>query len=135
MYLGDGSAQTIVRADQTFYFTQSHYTDTRPTSPSADPTSPGTWQGSHWITNFHVTSMTRPGKTSPRQKREPNPRLALLEADALTTSPARWSLYETETVSRADLGVWCVWLITTPLYACTFFFFFFFFVRCDGCVD
>ena len=35
-------------ADQTFYLTQSQYTDTRPTSPSADPITPGTWQGSHW---------------------------------------------------------------------------------------
>ena len=39
-------------ADQTFYLTQSQYTDTRPTSPSADPITPGTWQGSHWSTNF-----------------------------------------------------------------------------------
>ena len=35
-------------ADQTFYLTQSQYTDTRPTSPSADPRTPGAWQGSHW---------------------------------------------------------------------------------------
>ena len=28
-------------ADQTFYLTQSQYTDTGPTSPSADPISPG----------------------------------------------------------------------------------------------
>ena len=39
-------------ADQTFYLTQSQYTDTGPTSPSADPTTPGTWQGSHWSANF-----------------------------------------------------------------------------------
>ena len=39
-------------ADQTFYLTQSQYTDTGPTSPSADPITPGTWQGSHWIANF-----------------------------------------------------------------------------------
>ena len=32
-------------ADQTFYLTQSQYTDTGPTSPSA-------WQGSHWSANF-----------------------------------------------------------------------------------
>ena len=36
-------------ADQTFYLTQSQYTDTRPTSPSADPITPGAWQVlSHW---------------------------------------------------------------------------------------
>ena len=34
-------------ADPTFYLTQSQYTDTGPTSPSADPTTPGSWQGSH----------------------------------------------------------------------------------------
>ena len=38
-------------ADQTFYFTQSQYTDTGLTSPSTDTITPGVWQGSHWITN------------------------------------------------------------------------------------
>ena len=37
-------------SDQTFYLNQSQYTDTRPTSPSTDPITPGAWQGSHWIT-------------------------------------------------------------------------------------
>ena len=31
----------IELADQTFYLTQSQYADTRPTSPSADPVTPG----------------------------------------------------------------------------------------------
>ena len=52
----------IEAADQTFHLTQSHYTDTRPTSPSADPITPGAWQGSHWSANFEVTGMTRPRK-------------------------------------------------------------------------
>ena len=39
-------------ADPTFYLTQSQYTDTGPTSPSADPIMPGAWQGSHWSANF-----------------------------------------------------------------------------------
>ena len=39
-------------ADQTFYLTHSQYTDTGPTSPSADPITPGAWQGSHWSANF-----------------------------------------------------------------------------------
>ena len=39
-------------ADQTFYLTQSQYTDTGPTSPSADPITPGAWQGSYWSANF-----------------------------------------------------------------------------------
>ena len=49
-------------ADPTFYLTQSQYTDTGPTSPSADPIMPGAWQGSHWSANFEVTGMTRPRK-------------------------------------------------------------------------
>ena len=39
-------------ADQTFYLTQSQYTDTGLTSPSADPIMPGAWQGSHWSAIF-----------------------------------------------------------------------------------
>ena len=49
-------------ADQTFHLTQSQYTDNGPTSPSADPKTPGAWQGSHWSANFEVTGMTRPRK-------------------------------------------------------------------------
>ena len=39
-------------ADQTFYLTQSQYTDTGPTTPSTDPITPGAWQGSHWSAKF-----------------------------------------------------------------------------------
>ena len=46
------------------YVTQSQYTDTWPTSPSADPVTPGAWQRSHLSTNFSVTGMARPGKRS-----------------------------------------------------------------------
>ena len=49
-------------ADPTFYLTRLQYTDTGSTSPSADPTTPGAWQGSHWNANLEVTGMTRPGK-------------------------------------------------------------------------
>ena len=45
-------------ADPTFHLTQSQYTATRPTSPSADLGTPGAWQGSHWSDNFEVTGMT-----------------------------------------------------------------------------
>ena len=58
-------------ADQTFYLTQSQYTDTGPTSPSADPLSPGAWQGNHWSANFEVTGMTRPGKIPSQAGFEP----------------------------------------------------------------
>ena len=42
----------IEGADQACYLTQPQYTDTGPTSPSADPVTPGAWQGSHWSANF-----------------------------------------------------------------------------------
>ena len=77
-------------ADQTFYLTQSQYTDTGPTSPSADPITPGAWQGSHWSANFEVTGMTRPRK-NPVARRDSNPGPSSLEADALTTRPTRRS--------------------------------------------
>ena len=75
-------------ADPTFHLTQSQYTDTGPTSPSADPIAPGAWQGSHWSAHFEVTGMTRPRKKS-RRKRDSNPGSPALEADALTTRPPR----------------------------------------------
>ena len=37
--------------DQTFYHIQSQYTYIGPTSPSADPITPGVWQSSHWSAN------------------------------------------------------------------------------------
>ena len=49
-------------ADQTCYFIQSQYTNTRPTSLSTDPTLPGAWQGSNQSISFKVTGMTWPGK-------------------------------------------------------------------------
>ena len=67
-------------ADPTFYLTQSQYTDTGPTSPSADPTTPGAWQGSHWSANFEVTGMTRPRKN---HWYDSNPGSSALEVDAL----------------------------------------------------
>ena len=68
LYLRDGSTQTICTCCHaeievpTFYLTQSQYTDTGPTSPSADPITPGAWQGSQWSAIFEVTGMTRPEK-------------------------------------------------------------------------
>ena len=70
-------------AHPTFHLTQSQYeyTDTWPTSPSADPITPGAWQGSHWVAKFEVTGMTRP--------RDLTPASSALEADTLTTNPMR----------------------------------------------
>ena len=60
------STETEV-ADPTLHLTQSQYTDTGPTSPSAGPITPGAWQDSHWSVNFEVTGMTQPRKI-PSQK-------------------------------------------------------------------
>ena len=68
MYLRDGSAQTIVRAatleievaDQTFYLTLSQSTDTGPTSPSADPITPGAWQGSQFLSHWYDSTRKNP---------------------------------------------------------------------------
>ena len=49
-------------ADQTFHLTQSQYTDTGPTSSTADLITPGAWPGSHWSAVFEVTNMGRRGK-------------------------------------------------------------------------
>ena len=70
----------ILRSCRSVYLTQSQYTDTEPTSPSADPLTPGAWQGSHTITNY-VTGMTQPQKT-PTPKAGIKPRSATLHADA-----------------------------------------------------
>ena len=78
----------IEAADQTFHLTQSQYTGTGPTSPNADPITPGAWQGSHWSANIQVTGMTRPRK-NPGRMRDSNPGPPALEADALTTRPTR----------------------------------------------
>ena len=67
-------------ADQTFHLTHAQYTDTRPTRPSTDPITPGTWQGSHWSANFEVTDMTRPKK---------NPR-DLKIGTSVATLPGAW---------------------------------------------
>ena len=76
-------------ADEIFYLTQLQYSDTGPTSPSADPTTPRAWQDSHWNANFEVTVMTRPGNIPPQAGFEP--RIFRLKADALTTRPTRRS--------------------------------------------
>ena len=77
-------------ADPTFYLTRSQYTDTGPTSPSADPITPGAWQGSHWSAKFLSHRYDSTPKKS-RRKRDSNPGSSALEADALTTRPTRRS--------------------------------------------
>ena len=81
-------------ADPTFHLTQSQYTDTGLTSLSADPITPGAWQGSHWSANFEVTGMTRAWKNCGASRIQ-NPGSFALEADALTTRPMRRCMLET----------------------------------------
>ena len=81
-------------ADPTFHLTQSQYTDTGPTSPSTDPTTPGTWQGSYWSANFYITGMTWSWR-----KRDSSPESSALKADALTTRPTRRSMTQGKTVA------------------------------------
>ena len=76
-------------ADQTFYLTQSQYTDTGPTSPSANPTTPGAWQGSHWSAKFWVIGMTPPRKNPAQAGIEPG--IFRSRGGRLTTRPTRWS--------------------------------------------
>ena len=69
-------------ADQTFHLIQSQYTDTGPTSPSADPITPGAWPGSHWSANVLSHRYDSTPKKS-RRKLDSNPGSSALEADAL----------------------------------------------------
>ena len=72
VYLRDGSAQTILGTATLRQKLQiklstlpSQYSDTGPTSPSAESIMSGAWQNSHWSANFEVTGLKRIGvKTS-----------------------------------------------------------------------
>ena len=69
--MGISKYTEIEIAYQTFYLTQSQHTDTVPTSPSADPITPGAWQDSRWSANFEVSGMTPPGKIPSQAAIEP----------------------------------------------------------------
>ena len=84
-------------AHQTFYLTQSKYTDTRLTSPSADPISPGEWQDSHWSAIFFFSHWCDSTRKIP--KRESNPGSSAIEADALTTRPTKVGEKVDETIT------------------------------------
>ena len=85
-------------ADQTFYLTQSQYTDTGPTSPNADPITPGAWQGSHWSANFSVTGMTRPRRKNPGASGIRTPDLPLSRR-----TPYHWA---NEAVVVGEMTLW-----------------------------
>ena len=90
-------------ADPTFYLTQSQYTDTGPTSPSADLITPGAWQGSHWSANFEVNGMTRPRRKIPAQAGF-EPGTFRSRGGRLTTRPTRRSMVENVTRSTVRGG-------------------------------
>ena len=71
-------------ADQAFYLTQSQYTDTQPTSPSADLLT----SGREAIRAPSLKLLVWPDQEkSSRRKRESNSVSSALEADALTARP------------------------------------------------
>ena len=76
-------------SDQTFNLTQSQYTDTGLTSPSADPVNPGAWQGSHWSAIFSTYWYDSTWK-NPVAKGIRTPDLPLLRRTA--TKPMRLSI-------------------------------------------
>ena len=81
-----GCHTEIEVADQTFYLTQSQYTETRPTSPNADQT-PG-----RVATRVPVLkSLVWLDLEKSHRKRDSNPGSSTLEADALTARPTRRS--------------------------------------------
>ena len=81
-------------ADQTFYLTQSQYTDIGPTIPSTDPITPGALQGSHWCDSTRNKS---------RRKRDSNIGFSAFEADALATRPTKcWMERERERERQTD---------------------------------
>ena len=75
-------------AVQTFYLTQSQYTDTGPTSPSAEPYNARRLAGQPLECQFFSHRYDSTPKKS-RRKRDSNPGSSDLEADALTIRPTR----------------------------------------------
>ena len=94
----------IEAVDPTFYFTQSQYTDTGPTSTSADPKTPGAWQDSHFLRHWYHST-----RKKSRRKRDLNPGSSALEADALTTRPTRRSLVGTYCETYSKSPAWLDW--------------------------
>ena len=103
----------IEDADPTFYLTQSQYTDSGPTSPSADPITPGAWQGSHWSANFSFTGMTQPRK-NPHVQAGFEPGIFRSRGGRLTTRPTRRCLPRTAPKGKA----WRVFLCVSVRFSC-----------------
>ena len=97
VYFRDGSAQTILRAAtlrqklqiKAFHLTQSQYTDTGPTSPRADPITPGAWQGSHWNANVYLSHWYDSTPKEPSASRV-HIEISRSRGGRLTRPPTRW---------------------------------------------
>ena len=72
VYLRDRSVQTVVCAatlrQNLTDFAQSRYTDTRLTSPSADPVTPGSWHGSPTRESIFESQVSHDLENDPRGK-------------------------------------------------------------------
>ena len=78
-------------AEQTFYHTESQYTDTEPASFSTYPITVCVWQRSHLHSQFLSHWLDSRERSSPKAGIEP--RSAALETDSLTTRPSRRSVH------------------------------------------
>ena len=111
-------------AGQAFFLTQPQYTDTGPTSSSADRISPGAWQGSHWSASFlsrwYESTQNPPPPPSPllplRCNRKSNPESSTLEAVTLTTRPTRRSPSTGLIVHLLFFAVGVLYAATVVLY-------------------
>ena len=122
--------------DQICYHTQSQYTVTGLISPSADPVTPGAWQGCHWSTNSKVTGMDRlvglVVRRPPRERKIPgsNPACAGIFSGSSHTSdskidtpvatlPDAWRYRVSAGTGRPDVSV--LWLGEVESLICNFY--------------
>ena len=95
-------------ADQTFYLPQFQYIDTGPTSPSADPTTPGEWQGKIPTENARI---------EPRVRRPRGWRLNQLANEAVNSTDITVQIQSvkkivilgrlTNKINKEHLNKWC----------------------------
>ena len=108
----------IEAADPTFYLTQSQYTDTGPTSPSADPITPGPGRVGTGVPIFKSLVWLDPEKIPAQAGFEPG--IFHSRGWHLTTRPTRWCvkgkqkdclviLVMIELITSKILTVWLSW--------------------------
>ena len=128
-YLKDGSAQTNVHTATLRWKLQIKISisPTWPTSPSADPLTPGAWQNSHWSVKI-VESLVWLDPEKSQSKRELKPGPAAVKVEALTTRPtrrrhlparqhgSRWFIKKIQTngISYQKNDGCCCWMLNVP---------------------